>query len=116
MTGEVLSGCAVRAELQKERAAELEAPMPIMLPHDRAEVAALRVLGIEVLGAPLPWKIIAPHAKQAWANHGQTLERLRERGGLDATEAVAVLEDRAWHPMDLAAAFARLTELVRAAK
>lgn len=42
----------------------------------------------------IPWSLIAPHDKQAQQNHGgQTLVRLAQRGGLDATEAVAVLED-----------------------
>jgi len=42
----------------------------------------------------IPWSLIAPHEQQAQLNHGgQTLKRLAERGGLDALEAVAVLED-----------------------
>lgn len=42
----------------------------------------------------IPWELIAPHEAQALRNHGgQTLRRLAERGGLDAMEAVAVLED-----------------------
>lgn len=43
----------------------------------------------------IPWEMIVGHAKQAQANHSQTLERLCERGGLDAGEALAVLDDRA---------------------
>lgn len=39
----------------------------------------------------LPWTLIAPHEAQAVANHGQTLARLAERGGLSATEAYAVM-------------------------
>lgn len=42
----------------------------------------------------IPWEVIADHEKQAMINHGQTLERLAERGGLDYSEALAVLEDR----------------------
>lgn len=42
----------------------------------------------------LPWALIAPHEAQAQENHGQTLERLAERGGLDPVEAYAVLTDR----------------------
>jgi hypothetical protein len=64
---------------------------------------------------PLPWAIIEPHREQAMRNHSQTLERLRERGGLSACEAVAILEDRRWRQMDPAAAFTRLAELVRTA-
>jgi hypothetical protein len=65
---------------------------------------------------PLPWSIIEPHRQQAMKNHGQTLERLRERGGLGPCEAVAILEDRRWHRMDAADAFRRLAELVRSAQ
>lgn len=42
----------------------------------------------------IPWAFIAPHERQADRNHGQTLQRLAERGGLSAREAMAVLEDR----------------------
>lgn len=52
-------------------------------------------------GTSIPWDMIAPHEKQAMANHGgQSLERLAQRGGLSACEALAVLEDRIWTPMD----------------
>ena len=64
---------------------------------------------------PIPWDVIAPHARQAKANHGQTLERLRQRGGLSPCEAVAILEDRPWTRMDLTTAFERLAELISAA-
>lgn len=43
---------------------------------------------------PIPWAIIESHEQQAQENHGQTLRRLAERGGLCASEAVAILEDR----------------------
>lgn len=43
--------------------------------------------------ASIPWEMIAPHEEQAQHNHGgQTLQRLAERGGLSAQEAVAVLK------------------------
>lgn len=42
----------------------------------------------------IPWELIRPHQKQALANHYQTLERLAERHGLSAQEAVAILEDK----------------------
>ena len=41
--------------------------------------------------ACIPWDMIAPHEAQALKNHGQTIARLAERGGLSAAEAVAVL-------------------------
>lgn len=46
--------------------------------------------------AYIPWSVIAPHAKQAWENHGQTLERLAERGGLCWSEAWGVLTGVSW--------------------
>lgn len=48
----------------------------------------------------IPWEVIAPHEKQAMENHGQTIKRLAERGGLDWTEALAVLEDRRYTKMN----------------
>lgn len=62
---------------------------------------------------PIPWDIIEPHEKQAEINHGQTLKRLAERGGLSPCEAVAILEDRVWRPMDLLESINRLAELIR---
>jgi hypothetical protein len=48
-------------------------------------------------GESIPWAAIAPFESQARANHGQTLERLAERGGLSECEAVCVLECVKWH-------------------
>lgn len=66
------------------------------------------------LRTEIPLAMIAPHENQAHLNHRQTLQRLAERGGLSACEAVAVLEDRRWQWMDLDVARARLEELVLA--
>ena len=60
----------------------------------------------------IPWGVIAPHEAQAQRNHGQSLERLAERGGLGVCEAVAILEDRPWHKMDQVVALEQLTEIV----
>lgn len=62
--------------------------------------------------AAIPLALIAPHEAQTWRNHGQTLKRLAERGGLSDCEACAVLEDRRWRRMDAAEAKRRLNELV----
>lgn len=59
----------------------------------------------------IPWSAIEPHRRQAEINHSQSLERLAERGGLGLCEAVAVLEDRRWHPMDRRLTNARLFAL-----
>lgn len=49
----------------------------------------------------IPWAMIAPHEAQALSNHArQSLKTLAERGGLSHCEAIAVLEDRDWEPMD----------------
>lgn len=37
--------------------------------------------------------MIEPHRKQAWRNHGQSLEKLNCRGGLGVRELFAVLQD-----------------------
>ena len=42
----------------------------------------------------IPWAILIPHESQAIANHGQTLQRLNERGGLCWSELLAVLKDK----------------------
>lgn len=44
----------------------------------------------------IPYNLIAPHEAQAMRNHGQTLQRLAERGGLSWTEITAVLADKTW--------------------
>jgi hypothetical protein len=44
----------------------------------------------------IPWRVIAPHEAQARRNHGQSLGRLAERGGLNWTEAWGVLNGVGW--------------------
>jgi hypothetical protein len=67
--------------------------------HERINDA--RNAGVTQLVVGLPWEMILPHDKQARRNHDQTLQRLAERGGLSACEALAVLEDRSWHELRL---------------
>lgn len=45
----------------------------------------------------IPWDMLAPHEERAVKTHGQTLERLAERGGLGCTETVAILDDKAFY-------------------
>lgn len=47
-----------------------------------------------------PRELIAPHERQAQRNHGQDLDRLDERGGLNVVEAVAILEDKEWRAVE----------------
>lgn len=42
----------------------------------------------------IPWKILEPHEKQAYANHGQSLEKLASRGGLSWREIYSVINDK----------------------
>ena len=66
---------------------------------------------------PLPWNIIAPHERRARLNHaGQSLAELAQRGGLTASEALAILENRPFCSIDDAAAVWRLSNLVGNAK
>lgn len=63
----------------------------------------------------VPWSFVAPHELQARRNHGQSLNRLNERGGLDPRELVAMVEGRALFPMALLApSIVRLKELLAA--
>jgi hypothetical protein len=50
----------------------------------------------------VPWGLVEDHEAQAQENHGQTLERLRERAGVSACECLAIIYDRPWvkmHPI-----------------
>ena len=42
----------------------------------------------------IPWEVIEPHERQAYINHGQSLERLAFRGGLSYREMYAILRDK----------------------
>lgn len=43
--------------------------------------------------ASIPWEMVESHEAQAKANHGQSLARLNQRGGLSPRELYAVLRD-----------------------
>jgi Lar family restriction alleviation protein len=62
--------------------------------------------------AKVDWQFVEDHAKQAYENHRQTVERLAERGGLSWSELCAVVQDRKWSKMETADAI----EQVRAAE
>ncbi len=42
----------------------------------------------------IPRGLLSPHEKQAWRNHGQSLSKLAQRGGLSWAEALAIIEDK----------------------
>lgn len=46
--------------------------------------------------ASVPWSLVEPHRDWARLNHGQTLERLAERGGLCPVELWMVIHGHAW--------------------
>lgn len=62
---------------------------PVLLGYGRERIRLLD------LGCPesVPWEAVAPHEAQALRNHGQSLERLAERGGLSPLELLAVIGD-----------------------
>lgn len=60
----------------------------------------------------VPLALVQAHARQANINHGQTVARLKERGGLSWGELCAILEDRAWARMDIDLAHERAMRLV----
>lgn len=63
---------------------------PIMKPY-----------GIDTKGRAVPTHIEWTALSEQWAgrNHGQSLDELARRGGLDPTEAAAIIECRRWRPM-----------------
>ena len=42
----------------------------------------------------IPWGVVSAHERQAYANHGHSLEMLAQRGGLSPYELLAVLLDQ----------------------
>lgn len=69
---------------------------------------------METLGCPrlIPWVVLLKHEDRALKNHGQSLKRLAERGGLDASETVAILEERPWTRMTNVDAVGKLKEFL----
>jgi hypothetical protein len=47
----------------------------------------------------IPWELVEPHRAQAHKNHGQTLEGLAKRGGLDWAELFAVMNGLDWQTL-----------------
>jgi len=82
-----------------------EPGMPLIVPVSHSNLRPL----------PIPWDIIAPHENQARINHGQTLARLRERGGVSACEAVAILNDRQYDQMPFLRAMETLADIIHKA-
>jgi len=49
----------------------------------------------------IPWELVAPHEKQALANHNQTLLRLHERGGLSPQELWHVMNGKSYRSLNI---------------
>ena len=60
----------------------------------------------------IPWELVEPHTWQALKNHGQSIARLAERGGLDPSELVAIFERRPWRKMTMRDAVNRLKQMI----
>jgi len=54
------------------------------------------ILGAKDAPRSIPWRVLAPHEKQAQRNHSQSLESLARRGGLCWSEAYGVLKGIGW--------------------
>lgn len=61
----------------------------------------------------VPWGFIVGHSIQAWKNHGQSLQRLKERGGLSFSELLAVVEDRDYKYIPKEAAYSKICSMIR---
>ena len=81
-----------------------ERRFPLLRGHAQRNAAHLR--------QSIPWAMLAPHEEQAQRNHGQSLQRLAERGGLSPGEACDVLLGRKWNTTPAKEADAMLERLV----
>ena len=62
----------------------------------------------------IPYAVIKDYEEQAFKNHGQSLQRLAERGGLSYDEALAVLEDRSWSRVEQSEAKHKVYVIIQA--
>ncbi len=44
----------------------------------------------------IPMRLLLPYEKQAVRNHGQSLQRLAERGGMNACEILGIIRGLSW--------------------
>ncbi len=86
-----------RAKMPSERTyGAKDGWFPILTDYSRKDQEAMRHAGSPYLVVCAPWAMMAAHERQAESNHGHTIQRLAERGGLSPCEALAVIEDRRW--------------------
>jgi hypothetical protein len=83
---------------------------PVLLDHDfRVRTAqSLRDVGSCLSCVGVPRAMLAEHLEQCYLNHGVGLDVLARKGGLAASECLAILEDRGWLPMKEAEAHNQL--------
>lgn len=75
-----------------------------------SEPEVRKLVWMPILRHPLAVRAALLDARQAMTNHGQTLERLAERGGLSLEEAAALALRRRSEPMKTDDALAALKE------
>lgn len=63
--------------------------------HTPGPRAVMPIMGATLL-AEIPFAMLIPHEAQALRNHGQSLVRLAQRGGISTGEAISILEGRKW--------------------
>ena len=64
-------------------------------------------------GEPIPWVVIEPCERQAKINHGQSLQRLAQRGGLGCDEALCILTGQSFRMSCDPDAERKLREIVK---
>lgn len=81
-------------------------------PPDRFPIMGPNYLRVDDIQLTVPLAFVEAHARQAVANHGQTVARLKERGGLGWSELCAVLEGRSWVRMPVDEAHERVMAIL----
>lgn len=92
---------------------EARSSFPILWSYDiKDRIREFQRGAVWLMPVCIPWALLAPHEKQAQANHSQTLTRLAERGGLSPCEALAVLDDRPYSRMPITQSCAELAKRI----
>lgn len=71
------------------------APVILEIQPKETKMQMMKIMGAETL-KEIPMLMLLAHEKQAILNHGQSLHRLNERGGLGCCEVLAIIEGRGW--------------------
>lgn len=77
----------------------------------------MEVKKMKIMSKKLTW-IPFDLLNEEWAgrNHGQTLDRLNERGGLGLDEALSIIERRKWRFIDEDTAIKAISEHIKKAE